>query len=181
MRRLPWPAGGGLPPRAVAAAALAGACLLLMPLPVAGQERERRRPPDRGGQAGPDPAARLVDRFGERVADALGLGPEQTERLKTELQESRRERARLAERGRTLRRELAGLVGGGSPDQERVADLLEELLQLRVRAARVEVEEQRRLAAFLTPLERARLYHLKQRLARRALEGRGAGGRPPPP
>ncbi len=112
----------------------------------------------------------LVERFAARVGEALGLERAQRERLAAELQRSRRERAELAQRRRELMPQLARLVRTGAPDQGRVGRLFEELLELRVRQARIDVEEDRRLSGFLTPLQRARLFHLKRRLAERALD-----------
>lgn len=116
------------------------------------------------------PGEALVERFAARVGEALGLERAQRERLAAELQRSRRERAELAQRRRELMPQLARLVTTGAPDQGRVGRLFEELLELRVRQARIDVEEDRRLSGFLTPLQRARLFHLKQRLAERALD-----------
>lgn len=154
--------------------------LLLLAGPAVAQERERRPAP--GTDAPPaerqepdTPAEDLVDRFAARVSDALGLDRAEGRRLVEELQRSRRERVFLAQRRRQVMAELAPLVRSGGPDQARVASLLQEMLELRVRRARVDVEEDRRLAEFLTPLQRARLFHLKQRLAERALDARGPG------
>lgn len=158
---------------------------LLLAGPALGQERQQRQTPPRAAprtdQRTPDMPAALVDRFGARVAEALGLDRSQRERLIAELQRSRRERAALAQRRRELLRSLTQLVQSESPDQARVESLFQEFLELRVRQAEIDVAEDRRLAAFLTPLQRARLFHLKQRLAERALdvERRGRENRRP--
>lgn len=150
------------------------------------QEREGRRPPARTPppaqeRAFQEPAERLVDRFAERAGQALGLDRRETERLRAVLQDSRRERVSLRARLREVRMELAELVRSGAADPSRVDHLLDDLLRLRVRMAEVEMDENRRLAEFLSPLERARLFHLKQRLAQRALELRRRDGERPPP
>lgn len=171
----------GLPrlaPRVVAVALGA----LLLAAAVEGQERDapEREAPRSGQRAERGQARALVDRFGARVAEALGLDRSERERLVAELHRSRRERTALAQRRREVVQELGRAVRTGGADPERVASLLEELLELRVRQARIEVEEDRRLSEFLTPLQRARLFHLKRRLAERALDARreGAGRRP---
>lgn len=172
-RRVRWRAAAGL-----------GLGLLLVAGVAEAQERQEQR---RGGQreapAGERPGARapgeaLVERFGARVGQALGLERAERERLVAELQRSRRERAALAQRRRELLRELSGLVAANAPDQQRVERLFRELLELRVHQAEVDLEEDRRLAEFLTPLQRARLFHLKQRLAERALDRGGTDRRP---
>jgi hypothetical protein len=166
----------------VRAAVAGGAFLLLVAPPGHAQSREQRRAPatvegERAARPA-EQAARIVERFGTRAAEALGLEPERARRLQEVLRLSLAERADLARRRRDARRELAGLVRRGSPDSGRVDALLDELLRLRVEEAEVDRTEQRRLSAFLTPLERARFYHLKLRLARRAAQR--AGGADPP-
>lgn len=162
------------PRRLASAAGLALALLLAADAAQAqeGQQGRTQRQDDpaaerRGMQA---PGEALVERFAARVGEALGLDRAQRERLAAELQRSRRERAELAQRRRELMRQLARLVTTGTPDQGRVERLFDELLELRVRQARIDVDEDRRLSEFLSPLQRARLFHLKQRLAERALD-----------
>jgi Spy/CpxP family protein refolding chaperone len=169
------------PPRLATGAWLVLAALLPV-APAEAQQRQERRSPEREAppaerQVPGTRAEALVDRSGERVAEALGLDRSQRSRLIAELQRSRREREALAERRRRAMQGLAGLVRSDRPDEARVASLLEELLELRVRQAEVDREEDRRLSEFLTPLQRARLLHLKQRLAERALDARLGGGR----
>lgn len=141
---------------------------------------ERRAAPR--GQLEPqgEPSEVLLRRFAQRVAQALGLDEGQARRLREELQASRRARARIAERARSLRRELAGLVRREPADETRIGRLLDELIRLEVQAARVAVDEQRRLSEFLTPLQRARVVWLRQRLARQALERRDRATDAPP-
>ncbi len=55
-------------------------------------------------------------------------------------------------------------------DEARLGQLLDAIVELEVRAVQVTVDEQRRLAEFLTPLQRARVMWLQQRLARQAAE-----------
>lgn len=174
--------------------------LLLTDLPAEAQQRGQRRRPPRQHQATQlrrpnardqtraqqrafdQPARQLVDRFGDRAGQALHLNARQTGRMKTVLQQSRRERGNLQAHQREIRQELASMVRTGSPDRERVGQLLDELLRVRVRLAEVDVAENRRLGEFMNPIQRARLFNLKQRLAERALEARrqGQGQRPQP-
>ncbi len=120
----------------------------------------------------------LVDRFARRVGQALGLSPDLTRRLRTELQTTRIQRARVTARVRSIRQELARLVAEPAGDQERVAALLDEAMSLEVDAAEILVDEQRRLSAFLTPVQRARVLWLRQRMAQAALQRDRPGGVP---
>jgi len=135
---------------------------------VAPRSTDVEPPDERQGEA-------LVDRFARRAGQALGLSADQTRRLRAELQTTRLERGRITARVRTIRQELAGLVREPAGDEARIAELLDEAMALEVRAAQVLVDEQRRLAGFLTPVQRARVLWLRQRLAQAASDRAGAG------
>ncbi len=121
-------------------------------------------------------AAELADRFSDRVAQALHLDESRAERLRSTLQRSREERQDLAARRRSLFSELAKVARGDRVDQERVAQLLDEVLRTQVLEAEINVDEQRRLSEFMAPLERARLLWLRQRFLQQARQ-RGQEGR----
>ncbi|MDX1577871.1 MAG: hypothetical protein R3266_05275 [Gemmatimonadota bacterium] len=143
------------------------------------QERQTRTAP--GGEAERGDQRRgqnLVDRFARRVGEALHLDRPTTARLVGELQRTRAERALINAEARTARLELAQLVQANPADEKRIEALLDELLDLELRRARVAADEQRRLAEFLTPLQRARVLWLQERLARQALQRET--DRPPP-
>lgn len=135
----------------------------------AGSARQRVAPRSTAVQP-PDERQReaLIDRFARRAGQALGLSAEGTQRLRAELQTTRLERARITARVRTIRQELARLVREPAGDEARIAELLDEAMALEVRAAQVLVDEQHRLSEFLTPVQRARVLWLRQRMARAA-------------
>lgn len=113
-------------------------------------------------------AAELTDRFSDRVAQALHLDEDRAERLRSALQRSREKRQDLAVRRRALLAELAAVARADRVDQERVAQLLDEVLRTQVQEAEINVDEQRRLSEFMAPLERARLLWLRQRFLQQA-------------
>lgn len=113
-------------------------------------------------------AAELTDRFSDRVAQALNLDESRAERLRSALQRSREQRQDLAARRRSLFSELAKVARGDRVDQERVAQLLDDVLRTQVQEAEINVDEQRRLSEFMAPLERARLLWLRQRFLQQA-------------
>ncbi len=133
-------------------------------------------------------AAELTDRFAKRVAEALHLDDERARRLRAELQRSREMRGDVAARRRSLLRDLGELVRRDRVDQERVAQLLDDVLRLQVREAEINLDEQRRLSDFMVAQERARFLYLRQRLLQQARR-RGVqqqrnplrGDRRPPP
>lgn len=151
--------------------------LLLMAPVVEGQARrgvQQRDMPTRGErqtdaqreQAG----GLLLDRFARRVGQALRLDQGQTQRLLRELQQSRAERGRINARVGAIRTELGRLIQEAPVDEARIDTLMDEMFRLEVGRAEVAVDEQRRLATFLSPLQRARVMWLQQRLARQALQ-----------
>ncbi|MEJ2312886.1 MAG: hypothetical protein P8Y11_10865 [Gemmatimonadales bacterium] len=113
-------------------------------------------------------AAELTDRFSDRVAQALHLDESRAEQLRLALQRSRELRQALAAQRRSLFRELAEVARGDGADQERVAQLLDDVLRTQVQEAEINVDEQRRLSEFMAPLERARFLWLRQRFLQQA-------------
>ncbi len=135
-------------------------------------------------------AVQLTDRFAERVSEALRLDGDRSARLRTALQRSREMRQELAAHRQSLFRELADLARSDRVDQERIDQLLNEVLRTQMREAEINVDEQRRLSEFMAPLERARLLWMRQRFLQQARrQGQNAqrdnqirsGNRPPPP
>lgn len=157
---------------------------LIAPGTLEAQQRQQRQQRVTPGRETPAPnqaqAEVLMERFAQRVAQALRLDGGQARRLQRELQTSRRARARISARSRELRRDLNQLVRQAPADETRVGQLLDELLDLEGRAAMIAVDEQRRLSAFLSPLQRARYLYLRQRLVRQALDRRRARTDVPP-
>jgi len=114
----------------------------------------------------------LLNRFAQRAGRALGLSPDQTHRLQSELQASREARARITAQARVVRQELARMVRESSTDETRMGELLTEAVQLEVAIAEVAADEQARLGRFLTPTQRVRIMWLRQRLVQEALRRR---------
>lgn len=88
-------------------------------------------------------------------------------------------RAALMQRERTARRALRQEMTAAQPNQSRVGELLDEMQ--RVQRARLELveSEQRQLAAFMSPVQRARYFALQEQFRRRLEEmRRGEPGLP---
>jgi hypothetical protein len=152
-----------------------------------------QRPP-RGADRVPPPLdARPrpgLERLAQAIQRTLQLDDVQAARLRevSARYASRRQALVAAERAarRALREEVAR---GDGADQARTASAIAGLLDAQRRRLALVEEEQRDLAAFLTPVQRARFLALQERAlraARRARLGRDAedlGGRrrPPPP
>jgi len=110
---------------------------------------------------------RIEYRFAERIKTELDLTNEQAARLKEVAKENGSRRRELRRRERALTGALdEQLSAGERADQDSVARLTRELLDLRVEYAESWREEMRKLS-FLTPVQRARLMVMRDRLLHR--------------
>ena len=141
---------------------------------------------------GPALERQFRERFAEVVKRRLNLDEAQMQQLGRVNDRFERDRVMLLRNERRTRQALrAEVLAGDSADQKKVAGLLDELLTIQRRRLDLTESEQRELAAFLTPTQRAkyfgiqdelrqRLEHLRrQRQERRA--GGGVGGQRPLP
>jgi hypothetical protein len=114
---------------------------------------------------------RVRERVAERVQQELNLTPDQTRRLRATVGTYAGRRRELEARQRSLREALGGQLRPGlaaSPDS--VGRLTDELMEVRVRYAESFRAEQRELAQYLDPIQRAKLTLLRERLTNRAQE-----------
>jgi hypothetical protein len=113
------------------------------------------------------------ERFAERVQQELDLNPDQMTRLRATAGTFAAQRRQLESRQRVLRDALAGqLRPGVAASQDSVARLTDSLLALRVRYVESLRTEQGEMAAYLDPVQRARLLVMRERLFDRAREFR---------
>lgn len=161
------------------------AMLALAAAGIVGDAEAQRRPgPDdgraRGAAATPEQRAELERRFAERLAGIvqreLRTTPAQTQRLGAVSREYERQRRPLFQREMALRRELRTQLGAAAPDDARVDRAMRELLQVQRRRIDLIEGEQRALAEFLSPVQRARYLVLQENLRHR-VEQRGRDGR----
>jgi periplasmic protein CpxP/Spy len=169
--------------RSVLRALVAGALLALAPALAAAQPA----PPGQRAQR-PQQRALLEERFRQRlgaiVQRRLGLDDAQALRLRQTNQRFEGQRRELLRQERDarqgLRRQLAG--GGASANQQEVARLLDAMLGVHRRRLEIAEAEQRELATFLTPVQRAKYFALQDELRRRMQEmRRQRGGDAAPP
>jgi hypothetical protein len=145
---------------------LGGLLLATGAAPLAAQEEGDSHPPVT------ELRGRIERRFAERVKAELGLSDEQSARLKSVAMEHGRRRKELRHRERDLREALEHQIGdGATANPDSVARMTRELLELRVRYAESWREEMNQLS-FLTPVQRARLLVLRERLLQRVHEMR---------
>lgn len=123
--------------------------------------------------------ARMRERIGGLVKERLGLNDQQMAQLQqvnTRFEESRR---LLVEQERDLRMAMRDeLLAGEGANQTRVGEHLERLLRVQRQRLDLIESEQRELAKFMTPVQRAKYLALQDQMRRRVqeLRQRGEGG-----
>jgi hypothetical protein len=166
-------------PRTLAVLALV---LPLLASELAAQGVGRRQPPA-GAENAPrrqQLEARLRQQLWRVTKNRVGLSDEQMTRLAQASRPFEAQRRQLAVQERTerlaLRREI---LAGANADQDRIALSLDRVLEMQRRRAQLQIDEQRALAAFMTPIQRAKYAALQEQLRRRAENLRGQRVRPP--
>ena len=136
--------------------------------------------PVRGGNA---PANRpaLEQQFRERVARLaqrrIGLSDAQMTQLAQSNARFGPQLNNVATQERETRRQLRIEMTSTTPNQQRVSDLLDRALQLQKQRIAIVEAEQKDLARFMTPVQRARYIALQQQFRKRAQELAGKNGR----
>jgi hypothetical protein len=138
-----------------------------------------------GAQGEPDPGqrdsleARVRARMAQVMRNQLGLNDEQVRRLQATNRRFEGQRRELFEQERRVRIELrAAIELGDSTQNARIGPLLDRTIQLQRERLDLLEAEQKELATFLTPLQRARLYGFEEQMRRRVQEMREGAGRP---
>jgi Spy/CpxP family protein refolding chaperone len=130
-------------------------------------------------QGAPDaPRPQLERQVRERIARIvqarLELTDAQMQKLDATNRKFEQRRRTLFEGERAARRDLRGqLELDDRADQKRVSQLLDQLLSFQDQRLGLVREEQRELAGYLTPVQRARYLALQDQLRRRVEEMRG--------
>jgi hypothetical protein len=116
---------------------------------------------------------RIEERFAARVQEELGLSDDQTTKLRSTAREFAGRRRELEAQERDLRSALAAqLRPGVAADQDRVAELTTRLVDLKVAYAQSFRDEMREHSKYLSPVQRAQLYVMRERLIQRVQEVR---------
>lgn len=121
--------------------------------------------------------ARVRERMGQMIRTQLNLSDDQMRRLQASNQRFERQRRLLVEQERDVRMGLRDeMISGDTTRGPQVAALLDRMLQVQRQRLDLLEAEQKELAGFLTPLQRARYFGLEEQLRRRVEEMRQGGG-----
>lgn len=172
---------------------LSSGLLLAAPHALAAQGRGGR------GNGPPGDRGQLAQEFRERLAalvqKQLGLSDDQMRRMSEVNQKWDARRRDLVRRDRANRMALRQqLLNNPSPDQNKVAQLVKESIQIERERVDLTEHEQADLAKFLTPVQRAKYLGIQDQMRRRVEQfrnrpgfgtdstgaARGRGRRPPP-
>jgi hypothetical protein len=120
---------------------------------------------------------RIEQRFAVRAQTDLGLTNEQTAKLQATSQQFGARRGELRSRGQRLREALtAQLRPGIAANQDSVAKLTDAMIELKAAEAKLSSDEIKEQAKYLNPVQRARLYVMRERFAYRVKEVHGHRG-----
>jgi hypothetical protein len=135
--------------------------------------------------------AQIEERFAQRVKLGLDLNNQQMDRLRAAVRADRDRRLRVQDREQDLRRAVAEQMRPGvAANQDSLSRLLDAIAANHVARDQLEQQEQRELAQFLTPVQRTRLFYMRQMLMQRIQtiregrwrqQGRRPGLQGPPP
>ena len=132
----------------------------------------RLREAPRVGQSAPrrqQLEARLRQGLWRITKNRVGLTDEQMVKLAQATRPFDVQRRQLGVQEReerlALRREI---LAGANADQQRIAASLDRVLDIQRRRAQLQIDEQRAIGEFMTPLQRARYAALQEQLRRRA-------------
>ena len=120
---------------------------------------------------------RIEERFAVRAQEQLGLTNDQTAKLRATSQQFGPRRTELRNRSKQLRQALAAqLRPGMAANQDSVAKLTDAMIELRMAEAQITRDEVKEQSKYLNPVQRARLYVMRERFAHRLKEVHGHGG-----
>lgn len=141
--------------------------LVLLPISAALAQRADSTDPRRADSL----RHQIEERFAYRVQEELGLTNEQATKLRATSQTFGARRRDLQGREQTLREALAAqLRPGVAANQDSVAKLTDAMIELKLASAQTARDEMRELSRYLNPLQRARLFLMRERLHHRVRE-----------
>lgn len=157
---------------------LAAIALVAAAMPLSAQQRPGQPPPARAQLEG-----EIRRGFARAVRERVGLNEDQMRRLAPVTQKHEQQRRQLQMEERASRMALQLAMRDSTPDQDRVAQELQRLLDIQKRRIALLESEQRDLAGIMTPVQRAKYMALQEQVRRRMeqmRQRRMMGGDPPP-
>lgn len=125
--------------------------------------------------------ARVRERMAMMLRTQVGLNDEQIRRLQATNRRFEGQRRQMLEQERRVRMELRAALTADTASEARVAALLDQTIQLQRQRLDLLEAEQKELATFLTPSQRARLYGMEEQMRQRMNQMRDSRPNSNPP
>ena len=167
--------------------------VLATALPLVAQEPEDSAESPSNGAEARQLRKQIRERWYEHVRTTLALSDEQATKLQGTEQRFEEQRQPLRARQREITATLNGELAAGTPNQERVKQLVNERQENQRKLQELNRGEDREMQGYLSPVQRARYQEERRRFqervaevvrhrreARRQMPGRGPRGRKPP-
>ena len=133
--------------------------------------------PGDSGQAPPanGPEARQIrkqiqERWNEHVQSTLGLTDEQATKLHATEERFEGQRQPIRARQREINQALADELGSGTPNQDRVKQLINERQDNQLKLQQVNRDEAREMQGYLTPVQHARYQEERRKFQERVAQ-----------
>ena len=154
--------------RAAFATLFAFAALLALAAPLSTARAQDSPPPPAGERDALEQQVRR--RMSEILKSQLGLTDEQVRRLQATNRRFEGQRRALFDQERDVRIDLRRAID--DDDSTRVGGLLDRMIALQRERLDLTEAEQRELATFMTPVQRAKLFGMEEQIRRRMMEMR---------
>ena len=154
--------------RAAFAVLFAFAALLALAAPLSTARAQDPPPPPPGERDALEQQVRR--RMSEILKSQLGLTDEQVRRLQATNRRFEGQRRALFDQERDVRMDLRRAID--DDDSTRVGGLLDRMIALQRERLDLTETEQRELATFMTPVQRAKLFGMEEQIRRRMMEMR---------
>jgi Spy/CpxP family protein refolding chaperone len=144
--------------------------MLAATLPLVAQEPEDTVPVPGNGAEARQLRERIRQRWNEHVRSTLGLSDDQTARLQSTEQRFEGQRQPIRAHQREITQALNTELASGTPNQDRVRQLVNERQDNQVKLQQVNRDEAREMQGYLTPVQHARYQEERRRFQERMAE-----------
>lgn len=134
-----------------------------------------QEPADSGAAPGSTPEAQelrkqIQQKWNEHVRSTLALSDEQTAKLQATEQRFETERQPIRARQREINQALNTELAAGTPNQDRVKQLISERLENQRKLQEINRSEDREMQGYLTPVQHARYQEERRKFQERVAE-----------
>jgi len=145
-------------------------CMLATAFPLVAQEPQDSAATPPNGAEAQQLRQQIRQRWYEHVRTTLALSDEQATKLQGTEQRFEEQRQPLRARQREINQTLNGELAAGTPNQERVKQLINERQDNQRKLQELNRSEDREMQAFLTPVQRARYQEERRKFQERVAE-----------